>query len=401
MKKRFKKIAIALVVALSIVLSACAQTNIQTANDQQQSESQQATDKIKVVATTFPIYDWAREIIGENGENIELSLLIDNGVDIHSFQATTQDIAEISTSDLFVYIGGESDGWVHDVLSQAINQDMKAIKLVESLGDDVYIEEYVEGMQNDHDHDHDHDHDEDAHDHDEETHDHDEEAHDHDEEAHDHDEEAHDHDEDAHDHDEDAHDHDEETHDHDHHVETTEGGHIDEHIWLSLDNAAEAVEILTSELSKLDAENADNFSTNAAAYIEQLEKLDDEYQQAVDNANRNTLVFADRFPFRYMVEDYDLSYYAAFSGCSADAEASFETIAFLAGKVSELDIQNVLIIDGASSQIADTVISTSGKIADVIMLDSMQSTDADEIQAGATYLSIMEQNLEILKVALS
>ena len=314
---------------------------------------------VTVVTTIFPIYDWARQIIGEN-ENTNLVLLLDNGVDLHSYQPSAQDIMTISTADLFIYVGGESDEWVEDVLESAMNPDLVSISLTEAMGEDLKLEEIVEGMEHEHDHDHDHDH-----------------------------EEEHDHDAD---HDED-HDHD---HEHEHEDE------YDEHVWLSLRNARKLTAAIAEALAGIDAANADAIRENAAAYDAQLQELDAKYTETVENAALKTVVFGDRFPFRYMTDDYGLTYYAAFTGCSAESEASFETIAFLAGKADELNLPAVLTIEGGNHKIADTVISASAK-ADrkVLTMNSMQSVTADDVKNGMTYLSIMEENLTVLKEALN
>ncbi len=343
---------------------------------------------LTVVTTIFPIYDWTRQIIGEN-ENTNLVLLLDNGVDLHSYQPSAQDIMTISTADLFIYVGGESDEWVEDVLESAMNPDLVSISLTEAMGEDLKEEEIVEGMQHEHDHEHDHDHEEGEehdHDHEDEDHDHDE---DHDED-HDHDhEEDHDH-EDDHD---GEHDHD---HDHEHEDE------YDEHVWLSLRNARKLTAAIAEALAGIDAANADAIRENAAAYDSKLQELDAKYTEAVENAAQKTVLFGDRFPFRYMTDDYGLTYYAAFTGCSAESEASFETIAFLAGKADELNLPAVLTIEGGNHKIADTVISASAK-ADrkVLTMNSMQSVTAEDVKNGMTYLSIMEENLNVLKEALN
>jgi zinc transport system substrate-binding protein len=257
------------------------------------------------------------------------------------------------------------------------------------MGEDLKEEEIVEGMQHEHDHDHDHDHEEGE----EHDHDHEDEDHDHDE---DHDEDHdHDHDED-HDHEDDhdgEHDHD---HDHEHEDE------YDEHVWLSLRNARKLTAAIAEALAGIDAANADAIRENAAAYDSKLQELDAKYTEAVENAAQKTVLFGDRFPFRYMTDDYGLTYYAAFTGCSAESEASFETIAFLAGKADELNLPAVLTIEGGNHKIADTVISASAK-ADrkVLTMNSMQSVTAEDVKNGMTYLSIMEENLNVLKEALN
>ena len=323
---------------------------------------------VTVVTTIFPIYDWARQIIGEN-ENTNLVLLLDNGVDLHSYQPSAQDIMTISTADLFIYVGGESDERVEDVLESAMNPDLVSISLTEAMGEDLKLEEIVEGMEHEHDHDHDHEEDED---------------HDHEED------EDHDHEEDE------DHDHDHEDEDHEHEEE------YDEHVWLSLRNARKLTAAIAKALAGIDAANADAIRENAAAYDAQLQELDAKYTETVENAALKTVLFGDRFPFRYMTDDYGLTYYAAFTGCSAESEASFETIAFLAGKADELNLPAVLTIEGGNHKIADTVISASAK-ADrkVLTMNSMQSVTADDVKNGMTYLSIMEENLTVLKEALN
>jgi len=351
-------------------------TETTSANAENTSEAEPValdSEKIKVVTTIFPEYDWVKEVLGDNVGNAEITMLLDNGADLHSYQPTAEDVIKIASSDLFIYVGGESDGWVEDALSNSTNPDMQVINLLDVLGDSVKEEEIVEGMEHDHDHEH------------EEGEEHD---HDHEEgEEHDHDhEEGEEHD----------HHHEEgEEHDHEHEHES------DEHVWLSLKNTQVLVSAIADSLGVVDSANADTYQTNAAAYNEKLSALDAEYAAAVDAASVKTVLFGDRFPFRYMVDDYGLSYYAAFAGCSAETEASFETILFLAEKVNELDLSSVLTIESSDGKIADTIIqSTNDKDQQVLVLDSMQSTTSEDVAAGATYLSIMENNLEVLKEAL-
>ena len=320
--------------------------------------------KISVVTTIFPIYDWVREIVGAN-DNVDVSILLDSGVDLHSYQPTVQDILKVSTADVFAFVGGESDEWVEGALAEAANKDMKVVNLVEAMGEDIKMEEIVEGME----HEHDHDHDKDNHDHDEDDHDHDE--------------------------DEDEHDHEHE-HEHEHEEEA------DEHVWLSLRNAQKLVAALTDALCKADPADAEAFRANAAAYIEKLAALDTQYSEAVNSAAFRTILFGDRFPFRYLADDYGLDYFAAFSGCSAESEASFATIVFLAGKVDELGLPTVLTIENPRTRIAQTIVeSTQAKNQKILSLDSMQGTTAADIAAGATYLGIMESNLAVLRDALN
>ena len=326
-----KKIT-ALLLALFMLVSALAGCGKQ--NDTNQ------TDKLSIVTTIFPEYDWVREILGDKADNAEITMLLDNGVDLHSYQPTADDIVKISDCDLFIYVGGESDEWVEDALRNAANGNMKVINLLEVLGDSVKTEEIVEGMQEaEHEH-------EDA-------------------EEHEHEEEA------------------------------------DEHVWLSLKNAKMLVRVISKALQELDPDNKDIYAANADAYVKKLSALDTEYQAAVDAASNKTILFGDRFPFRYLVDDYGLRYYAAFVGCSAETEAGFETISFLAKRVDEWKLPCVLTIEGAQHKIAETVVrNTTAKNQRVLTMDSMQSTTSKDVKNGTTYLSVMEKNLSVLKEAL-
>ena len=331
-----KKIT-ALLLALFMLVAALAGCGKQ--NDTNQ------TDKLSIVTTIFPEYDWVREILGDKADNAEITMLLDNGVDLHSYQPTADDIVKISDCDLFIYVGGESDGWVEDALRNAANRNMKVINLLEILGDSVKTEEIVEGMQEEHEH-------------------------------------------------EDAHAHDDaEEHEHE--------GEADEHVWLSLKNAKMLVRVISKALQELDPDNKDIYAANADAYVKKLSALDAEYQAAVDAASNKTILFGDRFPFRYLVDDYGLRYYAAFVGCSAETEAGFETISFLAKRVDEWKLPCVLTIEGAQHKIAETIVrNTTTKNQKVLTMDSMQSTTTQDVKNGTTYLSVMEKNLSVLKEAL-
>ncbi len=517
-----KKI-IALFLALIMlvgVLAACnkAENNNENAgttapSEQPSTDSDKSAGKsLKIVTTIFPEYDWVREILGSEADNDELTMLLDNGVDLHSYQPTADDIVKISACDLFIYVGGESDEWVEDALESAANKNMKVINLLEALGDSVKAEETVEGMQEE---EHDHNHDEEISKDDikdrqisdfagewkslypyllngdlDEYCEHKAEE-----------------------------DEDNSTtkdtyfekykaswqcdvnkisisgnkitftytdgkkvsaeytyagyqpkinddgeissvryqfkatdskapkyvqfNDHGHKPGSAEHFHIyfgndgfdslmdsktnpffvknaltsdeildelmgheheeemDEHVWLSLRNAEVLVNTISKSLQELDPDNKDIYSANSDAYVKKLSALDADYQTAVDTATYKTVLFADRFPFRYLVDDYGLSYYAAFAGCSAESEASFETVSFLAKKVDELKLPCVLTIEGTQHEIAETVVqNTAEKNQKVLTMDSMQSTTTKDVENGTTYLSVMEKNLSTLKQAL-
>ena len=320
-----KKI-LALLLALWIpaaVLSGCAP-----------QDDSAASNKLNIVTTIFPAYDWVREILGDETDRAEITMLLDSGVDLHSYQPTVDDIVKISDCDLFLYVGGESDGWVDDALKNAPNKDRKVIRLLDVLGDSAKAEETLAGMQ---------------------------------EEKHDHEEEA----------------------------------EYDEHIWLSLKNAQVLVAAISEALQESDPARKDTYAANAAAYAEKLSALDGEYRAAVDSGKYKTLLFGDRFPFRYLADDYGLDYYAAFPGCSAETEASFETVSFLAGKMDALGLPCVLTIEGTQHKIAETVVqNTAQKNQQILTMDSMQAVTANDASSGVSYLSIMEKNLSVLKKAL-
>lgn len=319
-------------------------------------------EKISIVCTIFPQYDWVRQIIGDNADNIELTLLLDDAIDLHNYQPSVDDIMKISNCDLFIYVGGESDEWVADALHEAVNEDMVVINLLEVLGNTAKEEELVEGMQP-------------------EEHEHSDEEEEHDE----HEDEEH------------------EDEEHEHEEEVV----YDEHVWLSLRNAQLFCDAITKELSSLDAENADAYKNNMNAYIDELDALDAEYMQAVDAAfaetsSADTLLFGDRFPFRYMVDDYGIDYYAAFVGCSAETEASFDTIIFLAEKIEQLSLETILITESSDGAIAETIRdNTANKNQQILLIDAMQSISVADIENGTTYLSIMGSNLDTLKLALA
>ena len=331
-----------------------------TASTKSEAKTDDAKKKFSVVCTIFPEYDWIRQLVGDKKDNYEITYLLDKGVDLHSYQPTAEDIAKIANCDLFVYVGGESDGWVNDALKESKNDKMQVVNLLETLGKNVKPEEVVEGMQEEDEHDHDHDHDDK-------------------------------------DHDDKDHDHEDADHDHDHEEETE----YDEHVWLSLRNATALVNTLAEKLQTIDPENKDYYAGTAADYTAKLGDLDSRYLATIKKAKVKTVLFGDRFPFRYLVDDYGLKYYAAFVGCSAETEASFETVAFLAKKTDDLKLKSVLVIENSDQKIAKKIVETTkDKSQNIVVLNSMQSITNEDIANGATYLSIMESNLKALASAL-
>ena len=294
--------------------------------------------RFHIVCTTFPQYDWIINLIQGNEENVSVTLLMDKGGDLHNFQPSALDIARVSECDLFVYVGGESDGWVGDALTEAVNPDMRVINMMEVVSERLVEEEHVEAVGGHGGHDH----------------------------------------------------------------KEHEEREYDEHVWLSIRNAELIVENITAELAGMDGENADLYRKNGDRYIAALNALDIQYVEAVRKSSGSTLLFADRFPFRYFVEDYGLDYHAAFNGCSAETEASFETVAFLVNKLNELGLGTVIVIDGSDDRLARVVIeNTESGHQQILVLDSMQSVSQKEIKEGRSYLNVMEANLKVLGQALS
>ncbi len=349
---------------ISILLAALLTVGCLSACNSGNTASSEGETRIKIVTTIFPEYDWVMNILGNNKDQTDVTMLLDNGVDLHSYQPTADDILKISTCDMFIYVGGEFDEWVEDALKEAVNKDMVVINLLEVLGDSVKEEEVVEGMQEE-EHEHEHEDGDEAH---EEDHEH-----------------------------EDG----DEAHEEDHEHEHEEGPEYDEHVWLSLRNTVKLVETISGELQKIDAENAEDYRKNTEAYVSALKDLDGRYTDAVSNAGVKSLLFGDRFPFRYLTDDYGLTYYAAFVGCSAETEASFETITFLAEKTDELSLHAVMAIEGKDHRIAETIVqNTKTKDQKILIMDSMQSVTSEDVKGGTTYLSVMEDNLKVLTEAL-
>ena len=302
-----------------------------------------AASKKSIVCITYPEYDWVMNILGDKASNFDVTLLQNNGTDLHSYQPSIKDMAKISVCDMLVFVGGESDEWIEKAVSEAKNKNMIVVNMMESLGDKVKEEEIVEGMQAEEE---------------------------------------------------------EEEHEHEHHHHHDEIEY-DEHVWLSLRNAAALVDGIAQKICALDPSAAASYKANAIAYIKALNDLDAQYKKTVAAAGKKTILFGDRFPFRYLADDYNLKYYAAFVGCSAETEASFETVVFLAKKVDELGLPAVLTIEKSDKKIAKTIVSnTKAKNQAILEMDSLQSITPKDIKAGRSYLSAMKKNLEVLKKAL-
>ncbi|NLB10663.1 MAG: zinc ABC transporter substrate-binding protein, partial [Clostridiaceae bacterium] len=280
---------------------------------------------------------------------VEVRQLLLPGVESHVYEPTPQDIIEIQEADLFIYGGGSSDTWIEGLL--ASNEILSENTLVMMGCVDAVLEETSEGMQDDHDHN-----------------------------------------------DDDNHNLNDNTnaygHDGDHH-----GPEPDEHIWMDPKNAIKISAAIQDKLIGLDPENAEEYRTNYNAFAAELNKLDDKWRSAVAGSKRNTLVFADRFPFRYLTDAYGLEYYAAFPGCSAETEANPATIVFLINKVKDEEIPYIFTIEMSNQALAKTVAEATG--AEILQLHSIHNRTADEAKEDVSYLDLMYKNLENVLKALN
>ena len=296
--------------------------------------------KIKILCTLFPQYDWLKNIT-KGSETVEVSLLITNGADPHNYQPTAQDIMNISNCDAIVFVGGDSDVWVQKAIERSKNQALKSIALTELDG--ITLQNISAS---------------------------------------------------SHSHEEGEHAHEHEGHSH---------GTLDEHLYLSLNNAIKATESLCDVLCEIDSESAELYKTNTKEYINKLSALNASFKEDLEKSQKEDafMLFADRFPFVYLLSDYGISYSAAFEGCSTDASASFDTVIRLINEVDEHNAKYVAVTETSDKALARTVISsTKTKDQQIITLNSMQSVTKTQIEKGTTYLSVMEENLNSVRLAI-
>ena len=403
--------------------------------------------RLQVVTTIFPQYDFARHIAGDRAD---VTMLLKPGEEVHSYEPTPQDIKKIQNCDLFIYVGGENDVWVENILDsvkgdQEGPQTVRLMALVET-----YSEEQLEGMMEEKGHDHDHEHESESGL--DENHDHEHESegiveaagedHDHEHEP----EETAEADSEDHDHEHELEGTAEEDHDHDHRTDAsdqnTKGTNAhsthahsheeesDEHVWTSPENCVILIEKLTEEFCAADPVNAEYYRKNGDAYRKEFEELDARYRDMAASASRKTILFGDRFPFRYLAEELGLTCYAAFPGCSSESEPSAATIAFLIDKAAEEKLPVVFQIEFSNGNIARAIseaaelkmkinaakqaeessgvendsglseAETGGMKIQVLQLHSCHNITADEFKSGQTCLSLMTKNLEALSTAL-
>lgn len=299
-----------------------------------------------VVVTSFVAYDFVRQIAGDE---VNVINLLNPGVEMHSYDPSPVDLVRIQQADLFIYIGGNIESWTEQVLETLDTEGVKVLRLADAIN----------LIENPHHHDHD-DHSEDHH----------------------HEEEH------------DSHHHEEE-HDHSHH----EHGEYDEHIWTSLENAIKMVQVINEKLNELKPESADVFNQNAKKYIEQIEELQQEIRDLVESSARRELVFGDRMPMQYFLNEFGLTAEAAFSGCSTDIEPGARVVADLVHFVREHELPVVLYLELGTGRIARTIAEEAG--VETISIHGLHNVSRTDFENNETYVSLMRRNLETLRIALN
>ena len=321
-----------------------------TACSTEKKQAASQKEGLHIVCTNFPAYDFVRQIVGDKAT---VTMLLKPGAEAHSYEPSPKDIQMIQKSDLFVYVGGDSDEWVDGILDSMDKSHLKTFKMMDAVT--LHEEELAEGMQEE---DHDHDH-------------------------HDGKEEDKDHHEDK---------------DHDHHDEEEEP-EMDEHVWTSPANAVLIVKALNTAISSLDESYKDVFQKNTDAYVAKLEALDKEFRDVIDNAKRKEIIVGDRFPFLYFVKEFGLKYYAAFPGCAKETEANPATVAFLIDKVKEDGIPVVFHIEMSNEQMSRSIAEATG--AKNELLNAVHNVTAEQFKNGTTYIDLMKHNVSVLKEALN
>lgn len=338
--------SILLVVLSMTAFFGCSKNDVVTEGDADTS----STKKVSIVTTIFPPYDFSRQIAGELAN---VKMLLKPGSESHSYEPTPADIKEIQNCDIFICTGGENETWVDSILESFDSSSIKVIRMIDCV--EAVEEEMVEGMQEEHDHAEEESHSEEEHDHAEEE------------------------------------SHGEEEHD-------EEEVEYDEHVWTSPMNAVTIVKTITDAIIAADSTNESVYQLNSDAYIEKLNQLDRDLKDVVANASRTDIVVGDRFPFRYLTEAYGIHYRAAFPGCSTDTEPSAATISYLIDYVKENQIPVVFTIEFSNGKVADAICEESS--AKRLQLHSCHNVSKDELEAGVTYIDLMESNVANLKEAL-
>lgn len=369
-----KIIGVALVFVLSLSMVGC--------NTTTNTKENTKNIKLTIMTTLFPYYDFARAVIGDV-KDIDLELLVSPGQDDHSFEPTPKDVVAINNADLFIYNGGSIENWVEEVLKSLNNKSQIAMKMMDYIDDDKLLtEEESEGVfaVNEHNH-NEHSHSEDEHSYENSEHSHSEDDHSYENSEHSHSEDGED-------------DHDEHSHSEDEH-----SAEYDEHIWTSPAQAALLVQAISDEICKLVPEHKAEFQNNTKAYIKKIERIDKEFREVVAGAKHKEIIFADKFPLKYFAKEYGLKYHAAFAGCSGDTEPSAKTVAFLIDKVKAADVKGIFYLELSSTAMADTICDDTG--TKKYQFNSCHNVTFSQFKKGVTYVSLMEENVKVLRKALN
>lgn len=334
--------------------------------------------RLKIVTSLFPYYDMARAVIGDV-KGIDLKMIVTPGQDSHSFEPTPSDVIQMENADVLIYNGGSLETWIDTLLDSLNNKNQIQMKMMDYV--DVLNEEIVEGMDTRFDSHDEHSHSEDSHNHKE--HSHSEDSYNQEEGSHSEDSLKHE----EHSHDSEVSDYEEESH-----------NETDEHIWTSPVNEIIMTEKICETLSKALPEEKENFQKNAENYISQLKELDNEFRTIVENAKTKEIIFADKFPLQYFAKEYGLKYYAAFPGCGSDMEPSAKTIAFLVDKIKEDNIKAVFYLELSSHIVADAIETDTG--AKPLQFNSCHNITQKQFDSGVTYVDLMKENVNNLKIAL-
>lgn len=324
-RKRVVAAAAMCAVAMSCFVSGCNFSDKEITA----KETEDEPGKLSVVTTIFPQYDFARQI---SGGNADLTMLLGPGEESHTYEPTPQDIIEIQNADIFIYVGGESEAWVDDILSAFDTSDMEIINMMELV--DVVEEEIVEGMENE-----------------------------------------------------------------EKNESNSEEKEYDEHVWTSIDNAQIISQAIADALCEKDEPNSSTYRVNCEKYLSELSELKKKFNGIVRSAERNTVVFGDRFPLRYFADEFGLEYYAAFPGCSEQSEPSAGTVAFLIEKVREEEIPVVFYLELSNAKIAKTIAESTE--AETLCINSCHNVTLEQFLNGVTYIDLMNSNAEALEKALN
>lgn len=292
-------------------------------------------EKLNIVTTSFSSYDFVKHIVGDYAS---VTFLLGAGVDAHSYEPAASDLIKIQNADIFIYVGGEMEPWTDKVLnSDTIKmENTTLIKISESV--DTIEEQEVDGAEKENHH--------------------------------------------------------SSEKGEEHHEEDV----FDGHIWTSTENAIKMMKYLNAEIAKKDIVNKATYKKNADKYIKEIKNLQTKIQKIVNNKKRNRLVFGDKMPMQYFLNEFGLIASAAFGGCSTETEPSSKTIAYLVNKVREEKIPVVLYVELSTGKTAKTIAEETGTKA--MQIQTLHNLSKDDFDKGETYVSLMTRNLDVLKEAL-